>query len=119
MARGKPTRQLASGRIWQRVEQLLAKGEQVVDDRLAAGGGGLAELVGALVAPIALLPLDDELLHVAQVRAGLADEVARGELELVQVVAAEAAGGAGGLDATGARSAPCRSRPSRRCTAAP
>ena len=44
----------------------------------------LAELVRALVAPVALLPLDDELLHVAEVRAGLADEVARRELELVR-----------------------------------
>ena len=87
----------AAGSGGKRFEQLFAIGEQVVDHRLAAGGRRLAELVGALIAPIALLAFDDEFLHVAQIAAGLADEIARGQLELVQVVAAEARFGAGSL----------------------
>ena len=72
-------------------QQLFAVGEQVVDHRLSPRRGRLAELVGALVAPEALLPLDDEFLHVAQVAARLANEIARRQFQLVQIVAAEAA----------------------------
>src|SRR4051812_23494124 len=71
------------------LQQLFPIGEQVFDDRLAPGGRGLAEFIGALVAPEALLPLNDELFHVAQVRARLANEVAAGKLQLMQIVAAK------------------------------
>ncbi len=89
MARGSPTRRPGSSARKARLPELLAKREEIVDHRLAAGGGGLAEFIGALIAPITLLAFDDELLHVAEIRAGLADEVARGEAQLMQVVTAE------------------------------
>src|SRR5690242_6470178 len=38
--------ELAGRRHRERVEQLVTEGEEVVDHRLASGGGGLAELVG-------------------------------------------------------------------------
>src|SRR5438309_1294404 len=51
----------------------------------------------ALIAPVALLALEDELRHLAQIRAGLADEVARRKLELPQIVPAEPRGAVRGL----------------------
>ena len=100
------------------LQQFFAIGEQVVDYRLAAGSGRLTEFIGALVAPIALLALDDEFLHVAEVGAGFADEIAGGEVQLMQVVPAEARSSRASPGATAARSAPSRWRPSRRCRAA-
>ncbi len=71
------------------LEQALPQREQVFGDRLAPRRRGLAELVRTLVAPEALLPFDGEFLDVAEVRAGLADEVARRHREPREIVAPE------------------------------
>ena len=52
---------------------------------------GLAVALGALVAPVGLLALDGELLHLAEVRAALAGELEDLVVDLVEVEAAERA----------------------------
>ena len=66
---------------------------EVVDDRLAGRLGLLAELLGALVAPVGLVALDVEFLDLAGVRAALAGELPQRVIDQRQVVAAEAAVG--------------------------
>ena len=77
-------------------EQPVAVLEQVVDDRPPRGRRRAPEAIRALVAPVALLPLDREFLDVALVRARPAHEVARRLLERRQVVAAEPGDAASG-----------------------
>ena len=87
-ARRRPLARRA-GRADDGFEQPVAVLEQVVDDRPPRGRRRAPEAIRALVAPVALLPLDREFLDVALVRARPADEVARRLLERRQVVAAE------------------------------
>ena len=74
-----------------RFQQLVPAGQEILNHRLAVGARALAELVGALVSPVALLAVNEELLHLAVVGAGVADEIAAGEIHPVEVKAAEPA----------------------------
>ena len=66
--------------------------EQVFDDRLSLARLLAAEFVRALVAPVGLLALDREFLHVAEVRAGLAGELPQGVVHIFQTEPAEIGG---------------------------
>ena len=59
------------------LDHRLAVRQQVLDHGLPPGGRWLTELVRALVSPVALLAFNGEFLDVAEVRASLADKVAR------------------------------------------
>src|SRR5208337_2991823 len=67
-----------------RFQQLVPAGQQILYPRLAVGARALAELVGALVSPVALLAVNGKFLHLAVVGAGAADEVAASESRPVQ-----------------------------------
>ena len=97
MARGSPTFRRLPEACGRASSSLSRNSNKVVDHRLAPGGGRLAELIGALIAPVTLLSLDHEFLHVAKVGTGLADEIARAKFELLKIVAAETRLALGGL----------------------
>ncbi len=69
--------------------EAITKRQEILDHWPTLGLRPPPELPRALIAPVGLHPLDGELLHVADIGAGPADELAEAVPNLVQVEAAE------------------------------
>src|SRR5437588_12566281 len=77
------------GRAYRAFQQPVAKVHQIFYHWLAVASWPFAELVRALVSPVAALALDHELFHVAIIRARAAHKLSRGVIHCGEIVAAD------------------------------